>query len=99
MVRAFISVDFAEKKIQEKIKEIQDQLLSSNAHLRIVNPTILHITLEFLGEITEEQNDIIKNQKRELIGALCINIDISDLLTSSSILNDICKTEDWRRIS
>jgi predicted transcriptional regulator YheO len=46
------------------------------------------------GKTLKSTTILIKNQKRETIGALCINIDIEDLLSSSLILNDFCKTED-----
>ena len=55
MVRTFISVDFDDKTIIENIIEIQTKISSSGAHLRLVNPSILHLTLEFLGEISENQ--------------------------------------------
>ena len=60
MVRAFISVDFTERDIQEKIKEIQKEVSASEAHLKLVNPNILHITLEFLGDISFDQVELVK---------------------------------------
>ncbi len=66
MVRAFISVDFTDKLIQERIKDLQDTISSSGAHLRLVNPSILHITLEFLGDITEDQVAVVKEILEEL---------------------------------
>ena len=66
MVRAFISVDFTEQIIQENIRSLQEEVSSSDAHLRMVNPKILHITLEFLGDITEEQVLSVKEILDEL---------------------------------
>jgi 2'-5' RNA ligase len=67
MVRAFISIDFKDKDILNRVQDIQQQIKNSNAAVRLVNPDILHITLEFLGEITDEQvsilSDMLKNVK------------------------------------
>ncbi len=52
MVRAFISIDFTDTNIIEAISEIQESIQSSKARLRNVNPKLLHMTLEFLGEIS-----------------------------------------------
>ena len=60
MVRTFISIDFDNKPILENIRSIQEKVLHTGAHLRPVNLDILHITLEFLGEIAEEQIEIVK---------------------------------------
>ncbi|MCK5141322.1 MAG: RNA 2',3'-cyclic phosphodiesterase [Candidatus Heimdallarchaeota archaeon] len=60
MVRAFISIDFAEPNIIQKITEIQGSIQKSGAKLRIVNPKILHMTLEFLGEISEKEIQKVK---------------------------------------
>ena len=60
MVRAFISINFTESNIIQKITEIQDSLQNSRANLRIVNPKILHMTLEFLGEISEKEIQEVK---------------------------------------
>jgi 2'-5' RNA ligase len=60
MVRAFISVDFDDESIRKNIVSIQTKINSSGAHLRLVNPSILHITLEFLGEISQDKIKEIK---------------------------------------
>ena len=60
MVRAFISADFNNKQMLEKIGSIQEKIKQSGAHLRLVNLDILHITLEFLGDITDKQVESVK---------------------------------------
>ena len=60
MVRAFISADFNSKQMLEKIGSIQEKIKQSGAHLRLVNLDILHITLEFLGDITDKQVESVK---------------------------------------
>lgn len=61
MVRAFISIDFKDENIVKGVQTIQQQIRNSNAAVRLVNPEILHITLEFLGDITEEQVSILSD--------------------------------------
>lgn len=60
MVRAFISIDFTDWNIIQRITEIQDSIKNSRANLRIVNPKLLHMTLEFLGEISEKEIQQVK---------------------------------------
>jgi len=60
MVRTFISIDFDDQSVIKNIKEIQTKINSSGALLKLVNPSILHITIEFLGEITENQIKDVK---------------------------------------
>ncbi len=55
MVRAFISIDFNNSSVLQKIAEVQDSIQNSGAKLKIVNPKLLHITLEFLGEISANE--------------------------------------------
>ena len=61
MVRTFISVDFNDPDIISRIMDIQQEILKSGAKLKLVNPENLHITLEFLGEIAEEQITVIQD--------------------------------------
>ena len=61
MVRAFISIDFKDENIVKGVQTIQQQIRNSSAVVRLVNPEILHITLEFLGDITEEQVSILSD--------------------------------------
>ncbi|MHA1304639.1 MAG: RNA 2',3'-cyclic phosphodiesterase [Candidatus Heimdallarchaeaceae archaeon] len=60
MTRAFISIDFKEAEIKEKIILIQEQLQATGAMLRYVNPNQIHLTLEFLGELNEDQIEQVK---------------------------------------
>lgn len=59
MVRAFISVDFTDEIIKQRIVKAQNELKDSGAHIKYVDKDILHITLAFLGEISESRiNDV-----------------------------------------
>jgi len=60
MVRAFISADFNNKQMLEKVSSIQQKINQTGAHLRSVNLDILHITLEFLGDISRDQIETVK---------------------------------------
>ena len=87
MVRAFISVDFTDKLIQERIKDLQDEISSSGAHLRLVNTEILHITLEFLGDITEDQVTVVKEVLEELkFGLIKLNVKNPNVLPNENYI-------------
>jgi len=48
--RAFISVDIDASR---SLRDLCDELRGSRAHLKVVNPDIMHITLKFMGDIEE----------------------------------------------
>lgn len=54
MVRAFIGIDLP-ASIREEIAAVQPALRAVPAELSLVNPAIIHITLRFIGEVTEEE--------------------------------------------
>lgn len=54
-IRCFIAIDIEQKNILEKILNIQKILEKSNADLKLVEPQNIHLTLKFLGEISEEK--------------------------------------------
>jgi len=59
-MRAFIAVDFS-KKIQEELIKIQKSIKKLGLiKAKFVEPENLHLTLKFLGEISEKQADEIK---------------------------------------
>lgn len=60
MVRAFISIDFTDPNIVEAISGLQESIQNSGAKLRQVNTKLLHMTLEFLGEISEKEIQKVK---------------------------------------
>lgn len=55
MVRTFISIDFDNEQIVNHVIAVQQQIQEIETRIKLVNPTILHATLEFLGEISEQQ--------------------------------------------
>ncbi|MBI4640071.1 MAG: RNA 2',3'-cyclic phosphodiesterase [Candidatus Tectomicrobia bacterium] len=59
MIRSFIAINFPEEIISE-ILAIQAQLKRSQSSVRWVEGKNLHLTLKFLGEISEEQVETVK---------------------------------------
>lgn len=53
-MRLFIAINF-EKSVREKIQEISDELKKYSSQGRFVSQDNLHLTLEFLGEISEKR--------------------------------------------
>jgi 2'-5' RNA ligase len=66
MVRTFISIDIDNEEIVQNIVKIQHQLRELDAKIKFVNPRILHVTLEFLGEISEEQIEEVSKILEEI---------------------------------
>ena len=60
-MRCFISIDLP-SKIKEEITKIEEKVQNLNemSKLKIVKPENLHITLKFLGELTDNQINKIK---------------------------------------
>jgi 2'-5' RNA ligase len=58
-MRAFLSYDIEEDSIRSRIKSLQEELASSGADLKLVNPELIHFTVRFLGEIDEDQKNSI----------------------------------------
>ena len=54
-MRAFIAMDLDDQKVRTSIGAFQEQIESTRADLKIVDPSKLHFTLLFLGEISEEE--------------------------------------------
>ncbi|HII68105.1 MAG TPA: RNA 2',3'-cyclic phosphodiesterase [Thermococcaceae archaeon] len=59
-MRAFIAIEINDE-VRKKLVEIQEKIdRTKSAKIKFVEPENLHITLKFLGEITEEQAEDIK---------------------------------------
>lgn len=61
LLRSFIAIDIEEKDIIEKIIKIERILRETGAALKLVEPENLHITIKFLGEISEKEIPLIRN--------------------------------------
>ena len=64
-MRAFIAVELDEK-IRENCRRIMNRLMTSDADVKWVKPSNMHLTLKFLGEIDEPQAEEIKEFIREI---------------------------------
>jgi 2'-5' RNA ligase len=54
-IRCFIAVEVNDSDVVRQIARIQQDLLSSGAKLKLVQPQNLHFTLHFLGNIDEQR--------------------------------------------
>ncbi len=54
LVRAFIAISIP-SPVQNMVENIQDRFKQIRAPIRWVRPSNLHLTLKFLGNVTEEQ--------------------------------------------
>jgi 2'-5' RNA ligase len=53
-IRTFVAVEMPEK-VREQFREVQAQLRQADAHVKWVEPHNIHVTLKFLGEVSEEE--------------------------------------------
>lgn len=68
-MRTFIAIDLS-NETKEKLKLIQAELKRSDADVKWVDPENIHLTLKFLGEITEEQAGRIKETLNKIASNL-----------------------------
>jgi len=66
MIRTFISIEFPEK-IKNEVQRIQLILKNLNFLGSFTKSENLHLTLKFLGEISEEQLDEIKTRLNKIV--------------------------------
>ncbi len=60
--------------IREKMREVQDVIRQSRARLNLVDPSLIHITLKFLGEVEATRVDQVSEA---LIDIRCEPFDIT----------------------
>ena len=60
MVRLFVAIDLP-CEITEKFRSPQDALRKTRARLSFVNPSIIHLTLKFIGEVPDDRAAAIKD--------------------------------------
>ena len=84
-----MSYDIDDVAFLERVHQVQKDLISTEADLKLVNPKILHFTIRFLGEIDE-------TDKSEIISALRNKVENFELVISFRGLGTF---PDERRIS
>ncbi|MFQ5710815.1 MAG: RNA 2',3'-cyclic phosphodiesterase [Candidatus Geothermarchaeales archaeon] len=55
MVRAFVAVEASNPRLTQTIREIQRELSALPGRISMVDPNRVHITLKFLGEVSERR--------------------------------------------
>ncbi|HEY2934787.1 MAG TPA: RNA 2',3'-cyclic phosphodiesterase [Acidobacteriota bacterium] len=65
MIRCFVAVDI-DSSVREKIRGLQEEWQALNAPVRCTNPAGIHVTLKFLGHISED----ILGRVRESLAAV-----------------------------
>lgn len=57
MVRCFVAIECNNPEVIKRIKKVQTTLEGTGANLKNVEPENIHLTLKFLGEITQQKLD------------------------------------------
>ncbi len=65
-IRSFISFDISSDEILKKILKVQEKLAGTEADLKLVKPKNIHITMRFLGEISQESVEKVIEQMNEI---------------------------------
>lgn len=75
LIRCFIAIDVGTPAIVEKILNIQSKLEVADADIKFVEPHNLHLTLWFLGEITEQKlRQVMEAVKKVKFSKFSINL-------------------------
>jgi len=65
-IRSFISFDIEEPQVIRNIINVQSMLAETGAHIKLVKPENIHITVRFLGDISLSQVDEIYSEMRKV---------------------------------
>ena len=78
IVRLFVAIDLS-PPIKEDMREAQAAVKATRAKVTLVDPSLIHITLKFLGEINESQIENVKSAINSSIkGITPFNVSISE---------------------
>jgi len=58
-MRVFLSIDLP-KKVQEELSRVQGEIEDHNVKINLVSPEKIHLTIKFLGELTENRLESVK---------------------------------------
>jgi 2'-5' RNA ligase len=61
-IRSFIAFDIEDSSIKDQFINVQNALIKAGADVKLVEPQNIHITLRFLGEISEALIEKVKNE-------------------------------------
>ena len=65
-IRSFISFDIDDEKVLDEIVRVQRMLAETGANLKLVEPENIHITMRFLGNISEPMIDLIHREMERI---------------------------------
>ncbi|MEM3684559.1 MAG: RNA 2',3'-cyclic phosphodiesterase [Conexivisphaerales archaeon] len=54
-LRIFVALELKDDSIRSSIAKVQERIMATGADLRKVEPSILHMTLKFIGEVQEKE--------------------------------------------
>lgn len=78
-MRTFIAVELPEN-IKKRIEEVQNPLKKTDSFVSWVKPGNVHVTLKFLGEVTENRlEEIYSGTVKALSGARSFNLRLKNL--------------------
>jgi 2'-5' RNA ligase len=83
-IRSFISFDISSEEILKKILQIQEKLAETEADLKLVKPKNIHITMRFLGEISQETIEKVIEQMNK-IKSKSFDIELKEIGTFPNI--------------
>ena len=58
-IRCFLAFDIEDNEVLRKLINVQQLLVNSNSSLKIIKPENIHITLNFLGNISKSKSSIL----------------------------------------
>jgi len=66
MIRSFIAFDMGDERVLRSIVEAQDMLRRTGASLKLVDPSNIHVTMKFLGDIPVTIVDSIHEEMKKI---------------------------------
>jgi 2'-5' RNA ligase len=66
-IRSFIAFDIDNEQILSRLTEAQNIILKTGADLKLVEPQNIHITLRFLGDVTQNMVDKIDKEMQGIV--------------------------------
>lgn len=76
-MRAFLSYDISAEEFPTRVENLQAELKSTGADLKLVNPRIMHFTIRFLGEIDNSEKQQIVDVLRGRVENFELDLDFS----------------------
>jgi 2'-5' RNA ligase len=65
-IRSFLAFDIEEEVIIRRLSEVQGMLTNTSADLKLVKPQNIHLTVRFLGNISQPMVDVIHEEMKQV---------------------------------